>query len=155
VAEIDPALAVYDVHRVDERVAEAVAPAQFIAIVTAAFALSTAALAALGVFGVMAYSVSNRRDELALRIALGASRAALRRSVLRRTAVLAMVGCAAGIALGLWLLPAIRAMLYDVSPFDPVTIGSAALAMASIAVVSAAVPAARASAADPLTVLRR
>jgi predicted permease len=154
VAEIDPALAVYDVRRVDERAAEAVAPARFIANLTALFAFSSAALAALGVFGVMAYSVSIRRDELALRIALGASPPAITRSVLRRAATLAVTGGTIGVVLGLWLLPAIGAMLYGVSPFDPITLGSAVVAMTALALVGAVVPAARASAVDPLTVFR-
>jgi putative ABC transport system permease protein len=154
VAEIDPALAVYDVRRVDERAAEAVAPARFIASLTALFALSSAALAALGVFGVMAYSVSMRRDELALRIALGASPAALNRDVLGRAAALALTGSGIGIVLALWLLPVTRTMLYGVSPFDPVTLGSAVVGMTAIALLSAVVPAARARAVDPLTILR-
>jgi predicted permease len=154
VAEIDPALAVYDVRRVDERAAEAVAPARFVASLTALFAFTSAALAALGVFGVMAYSVSVRRDELALRIALGASPAALNRDVLRRAGALAVRGCAIGIVLALWLLPAIRTMLYGVSPFDPATLAAAVVAMTAIALLSAAIPAARASAVDPLTVFR-
>ncbi len=154
VAGVDSALAVYDVHRVDERAAEAVAPARFIADLTALFAFSSAALAALGVFGVMAYSVSIRRDEIALRIAIGASASAINRGVLRRAAALALTGCATGIVLALWLLPAIRAMLYGVSPFDPTTIGAAVLAMTALALLSAVIPAARASAVDPLTVMR-
>ena len=135
--------------------AEAVAPARFIASLTALFAFSSAALAALGVFGVMAYSVSIRRDELALRMALGASPARLNRDVLRRAASLAVTGCAIGIVLALWLLPAIRTMLYGVSPFDPVTLGCSVVAMTVIALLSAAIPAARASAVDALTMLQR
>jgi predicted permease len=154
VAEIDPALAVYDAHRVDERVAEAVAPARFIASVTAMFAFSAAALAALGVFGVMAYSVSVRRDELALRIALGASPARLNRDVLRGAASMAIAGSAAGLLGAIWLLPALRAMLYGVSPLDPFTLGSSVAAMALVAVLAAAVPAARASAVDPVRLLK-
>jgi ABC-type antimicrobial peptide transport system permease subunit len=154
VAEIDPALAVYDVHRLDERVVEAVAPARFIASVTAMFAFSAAALAGLGVFGVMAYSVSVRRDELALRIALGASPARLNRDILRGAASMAIAGSTAGLMGALWLLPALRAMLYGVSPLDPVTLGSSVAAIALVAVLAAAVPAARASAVDPVRLLR-
>jgi ABC-type antimicrobial peptide transport system permease subunit len=154
VAEIDPALAVYDVQRIDDRVAEAVAPARFIASVTAMFAFSASALAALGVFGVMAYSVSVRRDELALRMALGASPARLNRDVLRGAASMAIAGSAAGLLGAVWLLPPLRAMLYGVSPLDPFTLGSSVLAMGSVAVLAAAVPAARASTVDPVRLLR-
>ena len=155
VSEIDPALAIYDVHRIEERVGDAVAPAHFVATVTGLFAFSAAALAALGVFGVMAYSVSLRREELALRLALGASPAAINRSVLRRALTLAIGGSGAGMLIAVWVLPALRAMLYGVSPLDPLTLTCAAGAMALIAVLSAAVPAARASAVDPLIVLGR
>jgi ABC-type antimicrobial peptide transport system permease subunit len=155
VAEIDPALAVYDVRRIDDRVADAVAPARFIAIVTALFASSAAALAALGVFAVMAYSVSVRREDLALRVALGASPGEITRGVLRNAAALAIAGGAVGLMTAVWLLPALRAMLYGISPLDPSSLASAVAAMTCVAVVSAAVPAVRASAVDPLTILRR
>jgi ABC-type antimicrobial peptide transport system permease subunit len=97
--------------------------------------------------------VSIRRDELALRLALGASPAALNRDVLGRAAALAVTGSAIGIVLALWLLPVIRTMLYGVSPFDPATLGSAVVAMTAIALLSAALPAARARAVDPVRVL--
>ena len=155
VAELNPALAVYDVRRIDERIGEAVAPARFIATVTGMFAFSAAALAALGVFGVMAYSVSLRREELALRLALGASPGALNRSVLRHAAALALAGSAAGVLIAISLLPALRAMLYGVSPVDPLTLMCAVVSMGLVALLAAGVPAARASSVDPLTILRR
>jgi hypothetical protein len=91
-AEIDPTLPIYDVQLVNERVAEAVARPRFTAIVTAIFAVSAAALAAMGVFGVMAYTVSLRREELAVR--LGARRHAARAapSRARQAARLAAIG---------------------------------------------------------------
>ena len=155
VAEVNPALAVYDVRRIEERIAEAVAPAHFIASVTAMFAFSAAALAALGVFGVMAYSVSLRREELALRRVLGASAGALNRSVLRHAAVLAVTGSAAGVLVAISLLPALQAMLYGVSPLDPLTLTCAVVSMGLVALLAAVVPAVRASRVDPLMILRR
>ena len=155
VAEVDSALPISDVRRIDERVSEAVAPARFIAVVTAMFAATAASLAALGVFGVMAYSVSVRREEIALRLALGASPSVINRGVLGNAASLAIAGNALGLAAGVWLLPALRAMLYGVSPLDPLTLSSSVAAIASTAVVAAALPAARASVVNPLTVLRR
>jgi predicted permease len=155
VSEIDAALAIYDVQQADERVSAAVAPARFIATVTAFFGAAAASLAALGVFSVMAYSVSARREELALRLALGASPSTLTRGVLRTAVSLAIRGGALGLLAAVWLLPALRAMLYGISPLDPFTLMGSVAAMASVAVVSAAIPAARATAVDPLVMLRR
>jgi putative ABC transport system permease protein len=155
IAEVDPSMAVYDVRRLDERVADAVASPRFTAHATAIFGFSAAALAALGVFGVMAFVVAAQREELALRVALGATPGRLRADVLRRAGVVALAGAAAGIALSLWLLRAIASALYGVSPADPLTIAAAVAAVVACTFAGAAVPAWRASAADPMTVLRK
>ena len=154
VAEVDPTLPIYDVQLVDERVAEAVARPRFTATVTAMFAISAAVLAALGVFGVMAYSVSVRREELALRLALGETPRGLQLRVLPQAAELASAG-----------VPP------DCSPDSGCCGRSAAPSTASrrpirrprdrgvgdgrVALVAAAAPAWRASVTDPMIVLRR
>jgi len=103
----------------------------------------------------MGYAVSVRRDELALRLALGASPAALHRGVLRDAVWMAIGGGAAGIVASVWLLPPLRAMLYGVSAIDPLALGAAVAAMTIVALLAAAVPAWRASTVDPLSLLRR
>jgi ABC-type antimicrobial peptide transport system permease subunit len=155
VAEVDATLPIYDVQLVDERVAEAVARPRFIAIVTAIFAISAAALAAMGVFGVMAYSVALRREELALRLALGATPRGLRGHVLGRAAQLAAMGAVAGLVASLWLLRSIGSLLYGVSSSDPAVLSLAVVLMGTVALLSAALPAWRASTTDPMLVLRR
>ena len=155
VAEIDPTLPIYDVQLVNERVAEAVARPRFTAIVTAIFAVSAAALAAMGVFGVMAYTVSLRREELAVRLALGATPRGLRHHVLGQAARLAAIGIVAGLLASVWLLRSIGSMLYGLSPRDPVALSVAAAAMGTVALLAALVPAWRASTTDPMAVLRR
>jgi len=155
VAEIDPTLPIYDVQLVNERVAEAVARPRFTAIVTAIFAVSAAALAAMGVFGVMAYTVSLRREELAVRLALGATPRGLRHHVLGQAARLAAIGIVAGLLVSVWLLRSIGSMLYGLSPRDPVALSVAAAAMGTVALLAALVPAWRASTTDPMAVLRR
>jgi len=155
VAEIDPTLPIYDVQLVNERVAEAVARPRFTAIVTAIFALAAAALAAMGVFGVMAYSVSLRREELAVRLALGATPRGLRHQVLGQAARLAAIGIVAGLLVSVWLLRSIGSLLYGLSPRDPVALSVAAAAMGTVALLAALVPAWRASTTDPMAVLRR
>jgi putative ABC transport system permease protein len=155
VADVDPSMAIYDVRRLDERVAEAVASPRFTAIATAIFAFSAAALAALGVFGVMAFAVAAQREELALRVALGATPARLRAAVMRRAGAIAVAGGASGIVLSLWLLRAIASALYGVSPADPPTIAIAVATVAACTFAAAAIPAWRASTADPMSVLRK
>jgi predicted permease len=155
VADEDPAMPMYDVQLVRERVAEAVARPRFTAAVTAIFALSAAALAAMGVFGVMAYSVSVRRDELALRLALGATPRRVRRGIVLHAARLAALGSAAGLLASVWLLRSLAGFVYGVSPTDPVVLAAAVLGMGGVALVSALVPAWRASSTDPMIALRR
>ena len=155
VADVDPAMAVHDVKRLDERVADAVASPRFTAVATAIFGFSAAALAALGVFGVMAFAVAARREELALRMALGATPGRLGASVLRSAGTVALAGGAAGVALSLWLLRAITSALYGVSPADPVTLAIALGLVGVCTVAAAAIPAWRASTTDPMITLRR
>lgn len=155
VAEVDPTLPIYDVRLVDERVAEAVARPRFTATVTAIFAISAAVLAALGVFGVMAYSVAMQREELSLRLALGATPRRLQVRVLGQAARLTLAGSAAGLIAGFWLLRSLGSALYGISPTDPVTLLVAVAAMGTIALIAAAAPAWRASVTDPMIVLRQ
>jgi predicted permease len=155
VADVDSTMPMYEVQLVKERVAEAVARPRFTASVTAIFAIAAAALAAMGVFGVMAYSVSMRREELALRLALGATPRRLREGIVLHAAGLAGLGSAAGLLAGYWLLRSLEGFVYGVSTTDPLVLGLAVLSMGAIALLAALVPAWRASATDPMLVLRR
>jgi putative ABC transport system permease protein len=139
---------------VDERVAEAVARPRFTATAAVVFAGSAAALAAMGVFGMMAYSVSARREELALRLALGETPRGLQLGVQLHALKLAAAGSLAGAVAGAWLLRSLGSALYGVSPADPGVLAIAAGSMCVVALVSAAVPARRASVTDPMLVLR-
>jgi len=109
----------------------------------------------MGVFGVMAYTVSLRREELAVRLALGATPRGLRHHVLGQAARLAAIGIVAGVLVSVWLLRSIGSMLYGVSPRDPFALSVAAAAMGTVALLAALVPAWRASTTDPMAVLRR
>ena len=155
IADIDPTLPIHDVQRVDERVAEAVARPRFTATATAIFAVSAAVLAAMGVFGVMAYTVSVRREEFAVRLALGETPRGLRAGVLLHAAKLASAGALAGLIAGFWLLRSLGSALYGIAPGDPAVVTTAVAAMGLVALLSAAVPAWRASVTDPMLVLRR
>jgi predicted permease len=155
VAAEDPTLPIYDVQLVTDRVAEAVARPRFTATVSALFAVSTALLAAMGIFGVMAYTVSLQQDELALRLALGATPGGVQRRVLGAALRLAVSGSALGLLAGFWLLRSLRSMLYGISATDPLVLALAVAGMGTIALLAAAAPAWRARAADPMTLLRR
>jgi putative ABC transport system permease protein len=95
-----------------------------------------------------------RRDEMALRLALGATPRRLRSAIVWRALRLALIGGAAGIALSIWLLRAAASALYGVSAVDPLTLTAATAAMLLVSVAAAAVPAWRASATDPMLALR-
>jgi putative ABC transport system permease protein len=155
VAEIDPALPIYDVQMMDQRVAEAVARPRFTASAAAVFGCSAAALAAMGVFGMMAYSVSARREELALRLALGETPRGLQLGVQLHALKLAAGGSLAGAVAAAWVLRSLGSALYGISPTDPGVLTIAAGSMAVVALAAAAVPAWRASVTDPMLVLRR
>jgi putative ABC transport system permease protein len=112
-------------------------------------------LAAMGVFGVMAYTVSVRREEFAVRLALGETPRGLRAGVLLHAAKLASAGALAGLIAGFWLLRSLGSALYGIAPGDPAVVTTAVASMGLVALLSAAAPAWRASVTDPMLVLRR
>jgi len=111
-------------------------------------------LAALGLYGVMTYAVSRRRTEIGIRLALGATPAAAIRFVLRRAAVLVVVGVVLGTGLSLWAARFATPLVFGVQPRDPVTLAAAAVVLAAIGALASWIPAARAARIDPARVLR-
>jgi len=111
-------------------------------------------LAALGMYAVVSYAVSQRRQEFALRMALGASPSAIRASVLAQTIRLSFTGLAIGLPAAWLAARAARAMLFDVAPADPVTIVSVVAVLASVIVLAADIPSRRAARLDPVVALR-
>jgi predicted permease len=112
-------------------------------------------LAGVGLYGVMAYSVSQRTREIGLRMALGANPESVLRMVMRRGLLLAFLGIAAGLAITLVATPQIAPLLYRVNPSDPVSIAGAALFLIVVAILASLIPALRATRVDPLVALRR
>ena len=111
-------------------------------------------LAMLGIYGLIAYSVSQRRREIGVRLALGATRAEIRRVVVGDGVRLAVVGLAIGLVLAVALARAAASALYGVGPFDPLTLAAVALLFLGVSVLASLVPAERASRTDPIQVLR-
>jgi len=110
-------------------------------------------LAGVGLYGVMAYSVSQRTREIGIRMALGADPKGVLRMVMRRGLFLALSGIAAGLAIALAAAPQIAPLLYHVSPADPVSIAGAALFLIVVAIIASLIPALRATRVDPILAL--
>jgi len=118
------------------------------------FAASALVLAMVGIYGVMAYSVTRRSREIGVRIALGASRGNVLKLVLRQAMLTATAGVAAGLAGSLLLTRLMQSLLFEISPTDPVTFAAVALLSFSVAALAAYAPARRATAINPLEALR-
>jgi len=118
------------------------------------FAAMALALAATGIFGVISYSVSCRTNEIGIRAALGASRGAILRMVLRETLLLTLAGLALGIPCALAGARLVEHLLFGVSPGDPATLAGVAIALTAVAALAGYLPARRATRVDALVALR-
>jgi len=152
---LDPELPVSQVNTMDEVVNETIAQRRFVMMLLAAFAGVALLIASVGVYGVLAYSATQRIPEIGVRLALGAPPAGLVRQFLRESAALVAAGLVAGAGIGLALSGLLGRLLYGVTPRDPVTFASAAALLGLIAMLAAFLPAWRASRVDPVTALRR
>jgi putative ABC transport system permease protein len=154
VERTDKDLPVSDVAQMSSVVEESVAQPRFRTFLLVLFAGMALVLAAIGIFGVISYSVSCRRQELGIRVALGASRRVILRMVLQETCFIAAVGLAAGIPCALVASRLLGHLLFSVSPNDPATIAAVALVLAAIAILAGYIPARRAMRTDPMIALR-
>jgi len=152
--QADPKVAIPAINTLDDQVNDSVASERFQAIVLTSFGAVALLLASLGVYGVLAYSVSLRRQEFGIRIALGSGKSALVQLVLRQAAVSVLLGTGAGLLMTLVVLRWVRSLLYETPIADPVAIlGSVVLVLAAAA-IAAIVPARGAASVDPMRALR-
>jgi predicted permease len=152
--QADPKVAIPAINSLDDEVNDSVASERFQAIVLTSFGAVALLLAALGVYGVLAYSVSLRRQEFGIRIALGSGKGALVQLVLWQAAIPVLIGTGAGLVMTLVVLRWVRSLLYQTPIADPVAIlGSVALLLTAAA-VAAIVPARGAASIDPMRALR-
>jgi predicted permease len=151
---LDKDLPVYSTTTLAVLVSESVAQRRFTTVLMDGFALVALLLAALGLFGVVSYLVSQRSRELGLRMALGASPGEVSRLVLKRGAALGTAGCILGMALFLLTYPLLLSSLYQTSPFDPLTLSLAPFVLLGVSLLAAYWPARRAMRMDPMAALR-
>lgn len=156
IRQLDSTLPVYGVTSMDAHVhyGKPLLPARLGAILVGAFGILGLALAAVGVYGVVSYSVSQRTQELGLRTALGAQRSDVIKLVLRQGLGLALVGVSIGLVLALALARAIRAVLYGVTSTDYLTLVLVSALLFAVAFVATYIPALRATQVDPVVALR-
>jgi predicted permease len=154
VASVDAAVPIYDVMTLDDRVGTALARPRFNAAIAGAFAAAALLLAALGVYGVLSYSVSLRMREIGVRVALGADARRVVQLVVGGGMRLAIGGAVIGVAAAVAVARLMRGLLGGVAPTDPLIVSAGAFVMLLVAALAAWIPARRASAVDPVTVLR-
>lgn len=154
VLALKPDLPIFDIATLEERVGEALAPARFGALLLALFAAVALALAAVGIYGTIAYAVAQRTREIGIRMALGAAR----RDVLALMVGRMLLPAAAGLLLGLGgaaaLTRVLSSLLYGVGATDPATFAAVAALLAAVALLASWIPARRAARVDPMVALR-
>ncbi len=151
---IDPQLPMTRVHTLEQAMSQALSQRRFVALLLGAFAASALGLAAVGIFGVMAYLVGQRTREIGIRVALGAHRARVLRGVLVQGMAHAGAGLVIGAFASLALTRFVRSQLFGLEPSDPATFVGAALVLLAAGVSACLVPARRASRVDPMEALR-
>ncbi len=151
---IDPNIPIYDIRTVDELLSNSLGSRRFTMFLLGTFAAVALLLACVGLFGVMAYLVSQRTHEIGVRLALGARPGDVFRLIIGRGMALASAGSALGLA-GAWAIGRfLESMLYQIKPTDPITLASAPLVLLAVALLACYVPARRAMKVDPMAALR-
>jgi ABC-type antimicrobial peptide transport system permease subunit len=154
VRRLDPNLPVEELKTLPQQVKENVFMDRMISIFSASFALVATLLAAIGLYGVLAYSVSQRTREIGVRMALGASSGSVRTMVLRQVGIMTIIGGIIGIGGALALGRGAKSLLYQISGYDPFVLVGSAILLALVALAAGYVPALRASRVDPMQALR-
>jgi putative ABC transport system permease protein len=150
----DPDLALADVQTMGEVVSRSVAQRRLMMVMLGIFAGAALLLAAVGIYGVIAYSVTQRTQEIGIRLALGAQRSDVLKMIVGQAAMLAVAGITIG-AVGAGLLTSLMAeLLFDVKPFDPLTFVGVAAVLAGVALLASYLPGRRATRVDPVIALR-
>jgi ABC-type antimicrobial peptide transport system permease subunit len=151
---MDPTLPIVQLRTMESVFGDSVARQRFLSQLLAIFAVVALVLAAIGTYGVLSYLVTERRREIGIRVALGASAAGIVRLVLRQGMTLTVVGIGVGIVGALGLARVTRSLLFGVTPNDPATYAAVSVVIAAVALLACLVPAQRAVRVDPLVAIR-
>jgi len=154
VRKIDPQLPLYQMQTMEQAISKSEAPRRFNTVLISSFAIAAVLLSVLGIYGVIAFSVALREQEMAVRMALGCQRSGVILVILSSGARLAAVGCGLGLLGAVAASRLLRSFLFEVSPFDPGVLALSAIAMLLLALAASALPARRASSTDPMLALR-
>jgi ABC-type antimicrobial peptide transport system permease subunit len=154
IARVDPNLPVDELRTLPQQVRENVFLDRFIGTLSASFAVLATLLAAMGLYGVLAYTVVQRTREIGLRMALGAAPSRVRGMVLRQVGKMTIVGGVIGLTAAWWLARLAQSLLYRMEGADPAVLASAAGALALVALAAGFIPALRASRVEPMRALR-
>ena len=154
VRAVDPTASLDAIHTMDEMVGYSTARQRFYAVLLGIFAGVAGLLAAIGVYGVLAYAVVQRTQEIGVRMALGAERRQVMALILRRGLVVALTGITVGLAGAFAGARYMQSMLFGIEPRDPGTFVAVAIAFAVVATIASYLPARRATKVDPMVALR-
>ena len=154
VAQLDPNLPLENLRTMPQQVRQNVFLDRFITLLSAAFAALATLLAAIGLYGVLAYTVAQRTREIGLRMALGAEPARVRGMILRQVTLMTIVGGAIGLAGAVWIARLAESLLFEMKGHDPVVLAGSAIVLAGVSLLAGFLPARRASRIDPMRALR-
>ena len=154
ISKLDPNLPVEDLKTLEQQVRENVFLDRMISTLSASFAILATILAAIGLYGVLAYTVAQRTREIGVRMALGADGGTVRRMVLRQVVVMTVIGALVGLAGAVALGRAAESLLFEMKGSDPLVFAGATVALALVALAAGFVPAQKAARIDPMIALR-
>jgi macrolide transport system ATP-binding/permease protein len=154
VSALDPNLPVHSIKPLSDHLAATLTPQRVLAHLITSFGLLALLLAAVGLYGVLAYTVAQRTPEIGIRMALGAQKGAVLRLVVSQGMRIALPGVVLGLAAAFGLTPFMKGLLFGVSALDPLTFGGIALLLIAVALIACFIPARRAARIDPKTALR-
>jgi predicted permease len=154
IAKLDPNLPVQNLKTVPQQINENVFLDRFISVLSTAFASLATLLAAIGLYGVLAYTVSQRTREIGLRMALGAAPARVRTMVLRQVGIMTAIGGTIGLTAAVWVGSLAKSLLFEMQGHDPAVLAGSVVALTIVALGAGLIPAHRASQVDPMTALR-
>jgi predicted permease len=154
VAQLDANLPLENLRTLEHQVRENVFLDRFISMLSTSFAVLATLLAAIGLYGVLAYTVSQRTREIGLRMALGAAPGRVRRMILRQVGLMVLAGSVIGLTAAVWIGSVAQELLYQMDGHDPWVMAVSAVVLAFVALSAGLIPAERAARVDPMTALR-